>query len=178
MAATAERTGTGTNRCETVEKPRKYYTFIKVTILASSGAKTILESSGRLERWLQKLTKQKNTTTVGYVLMLEHEGIRILLGGDATPESWRDIRDNHEVGALAANIFLAPHHGSSANIEKDVFKEIDPQYVVISDHYGHSYDYNYYNNLANVQVHSTKHFGNITVEVSQSVKQIYTERNG
>ena len=110
--------------------------------------------------------------------MLEHEGIRILLGGDATPESWREIRDNHKVGALKANIFLAPHHGSSANIEKHVFKEIDPQYVVISDHHGHSYDYNYYNNLANDRVYSTKHFGNITIEVSQSVRRIYTERNG
>lgn len=113
-----------------------------------------------------------------YVLMVEHEGIRILLGGDATPESWRDILDNHEVGALAAHIFLAPHHGSSDNIEKDVFKEIDPEYVVISDHYGHSYDYYFYNKLASKQVYSTKHFGNITVEVSDTVKQIYPEKNG
>lgn len=113
-----------------------------------------------------------------YVLMIEHEGIRILLGGDATPASWREILDNHEVGALAAHIFLAPHHGSSANIEKDVFKEIDPEYVVISDHYGHSYDYDYYNSLAKIQVYSTKHFGNINVEVSNTVKRIYTEKNG
>ncbi len=113
-----------------------------------------------------------------YVLMIEHEGIRILLGGDATPESWRDISGNHESGALAATVFLAPHHGSSANIEKDVFKEIDPQYVVVSDHYGHSYDYNYYNTLAKERVYSTKHFGNITVEVSHDVKRIYPERNG
>ncbi len=130
----------------------------------------------------RKMVEKANVTEeynhCSYVLMLKHEGIKILLGGDATPESWREIRDNHEAGALAANIFLAPHHGSSANIEKDVFKEIDPQYVVISDHYGHSHDYNYYNNLANDQVYSTKHFGNITVEVSQSVKRIYPERNG
>ena len=133
---------------------------------------------GPSRKMVAKANETEKYNHCSYVLMLEHEGIRILLGGDATPESWRDIRDNHEVGALAADIFLAPHHGSSANIEKDVFKEIDPQYVLISDHYGHSYDYNYYNKLANVQVHSTKHFGNITVEVSQSVKQIYTERNG
>lgn len=113
-----------------------------------------------------------------YVLMVEHRGIRILLGGDATRESWRDIRDNQEDGALASHIFLAPHHGSSDNIEEDVFKEIDPEYVVISDHYGHSYDYDFYNRLASKRVYSTKHFGNITVEVSDAVQQIYPEKDG
>ena len=113
-----------------------------------------------------------------YVLMIEHEGIRILLGGDATQESWRDICDFHGEAELAAHVFLAPHHGSSSNIEKDVFQHIDPDYVIISDHYGHSYDYNFYNGLANAQVYSTKHFGNISVRVSSTNKNIYTERNG
>ena len=84
----------------------------------------------------------------------------------------------HDPGTLAAHTFLAPHHGSTANIEKDVFRYISPEYVVISDHYGHSYAYDYYNNLASQRVYSTKHFGNITVEVSSTARHIYPERNG
>ena len=148
------------------DDPKQYWTEDKIRILGPS------------RKMVSRANESKQYNHCSYVLMLEHEGIRILLGGDATPESWRDIRDNHEPSALAADIFLAPHHGSSANIEKDVFKEINPQYVVISDHYGHSYAYDYYKNLANDRVYSTKHFGNITVEVSQYVKRIYTERNG
>lgn len=113
-----------------------------------------------------------------YVLMIEHEGIKILLGGDATKEAWRQILANHGTDALKANVFLAPHHGSPANIEKDVFKHIAPQYVVVSDHIGHSYDYSFYNSLATEQVYSTKHFGNIDVVVSKDVKSITPEKNG
>lgn len=126
----------------------------------------------------------KHTATTGehnhvsYVLRIEHEGIRILLGGDATKESWRDILLFHGQDALKADIFLAPHHGSPANIEKDVFQHIDPAYVIVSDHRGHSYDYDYYNSLAREQVYSTKHFGTITAEISANNKQIYPEKNG
>ena len=113
-----------------------------------------------------------------YVLMIECDGIKILLGGDATKESWRDILEYHGAEALKADVFLAPHHGSSDNIDKNVFKLVNPDYVVISDHYGHSYDYPYYSNLANIQVYSTKHFGNITVDISGTTRIIYPERNG
>lgn len=113
-----------------------------------------------------------------YVLMIEYDGIKILLGGDATKESWRDILAFHGGTALKTDVFLAPHHGSPNNIEKDVFQHIDPDYVVVSDHYGHSYDYAYYNGLANKQVYSTKHFGNITVLIDGDNRRIYPERNG
>lgn len=130
----------------------------------------------------KEMVSKANTTEefnhCSYVLMIEYEGIKILLGGDASKESWRDILQYHGGEALKADVFLAPHHGSSANIEKDVFRFIDPDYVIISDHYGHSYDYNYYNSLANIQVYSTKHFGNITVEISRTTKRIFPERNG
>ena len=125
-----------------------------------------------------KANESNDYNHCSYVLMIEHKGIRILLGGDATKESWKDILEYHGAAALAAHIFLAPHHGSSANIEKDVFAHIDPEYVVISDHYGHSYDYDYYSRLATRQVYSTKHFGNITIEVSDRIKRIYAEKNG
>ena len=85
--------------------------------------------------------------------------------------------DYHGKEELQANVFLVPHHGSPDNINKDVFEHISPQYVIVSDHRGHNYDYSYYNSLASEQVYSTKHFGNITLEVSAATKKIYPERN-
>jgi len=103
-------------------------------------------------------------------------GVRILLGGDATKNAWRQILANNGKEALKANVFLAPHHGSPDNIEKDVFQHIAPQYVIVSDHRGHNYDYTYYNSLASEQVYSTKHFGNIEVVVSKDIKTINPEK--
>ena len=148
------------------DEPEQYWRDDQIKILGPSRA------------MVARANESDDYNHCSYVLMIEHEGIRILLGGDATKESWRDILEFHGAGELAAHIFLAPHHGSSDNIEKDVFEHIDPEYVVISDHYGHSYDYDYYSSLASKRIYSTKHFGNITVEVSAAVKKIYPERNG
>ena len=148
------------------DHPKQYWCEDNISVLAPS------------RNMVQRANETEDYNHASYVLMIEHQGIRVLLGGDATLESWRDILNSYDPGTLAAQIFLAPHHGSPANIEKDVFGNINPEYVVISDHYGHSYAYDYYNNLASQRVYSTKHFGNITLEVSSTVRQIYPERNG
>ncbi|OEU66319.1 MAG: hypothetical protein BA863_04350 [Desulfovibrio sp. S3730MH75] len=148
------------------EEARSYWKEDGVKILGPS--KSMLEKANETEEY----------NHCSYVIKIEHEGIKVILGGDATKESWQDILEYHGEEELKANVFLAPHHGSPDNIEKNVFKFISPQYVVVSDHRGHNYDYSYYNNLATEQVYSTKHFGNITLEVSDTVKNISTERNG
>lgn len=125
---------------------------------------------------LAKDTEEYNHCS--YVLKIEHEGIKILLGGDATKECWQDILDNFGKDELKADVFLAPHHGSPDNINEDVFKHIKPDYIIVSDDRGHSYDYQYYNSLAKKQVYSTKHFGNITLEISATSKTITPEKNG
>lgn len=147
-------------------QPKSYWSEDRITVLSPSPN-------------MLKLAKEKGEYNhSSYVLMIEHEGIRILLGGDATKEAWRQILLNHGKGALKAHVFLAPHHGSPDNIEKDVFAHIEPEYVVVSDHRGHSYDYSYYNGLASKQVYSTKHFGNIAIVVSKDEKSIAPEKNG
>lgn len=133
---------------------------------------------GPSKSMLKKANETEEYNHCSYVIKIEHEGIKIILGGDATKEAWQDILEYHGKDELQANVFLVPHHGSPDNIEKDVFAHISPQYVIISDHRGHSYDYGYYNDLATEQVYSTKHFGNITLEVSDTVKKIYPEKNG
>lgn len=146
--------------------PQSYWKEDGIKILAPSRQMVKLANS----------TEEYNNCS--YVLKIEHEGIKIILGGDASRESWINILDNYGQEELKADVFLAPHHGSPDNIEEDVFDHIDPQYVVVSDHRGHDYDYSYYNGLARDQVYSTKHFGNITLEISATVKCIYPERNG
>ncbi len=147
------------------DNPREFWKEDRVTVLGPSRAMVV------------KANETGNYNHCSYVLSLEHLGIRLLLGGDATKESWSDILEYWGPEALKADVFLAPHHGSSENIEKDVFRHIEPDYVVISDHYGHSYDYDYYSNLARKRVYSTKHFGNVVVEIDAGRRTITTQRN-
>lgn len=115
---------------------------------------------------------------LSYVLKIQYKGISILFGGDATVEAWQDIYDHYGAAKLKANVFLAPHHGSPANINEDVFAHINPDFVVVSDHRGHKYDYSFYNSLAKKQVYSTKHFGNISITINPDGKGIITpEKN-
>jgi len=115
---------------------------------------------------------------LSYVLMIDYSNVRILIGGDATIEAWDEIFKQFGVDGLRADIFLAPHHGSKKNINKDVFKYINPDYVIVSVAAGVDYDYNYYNGLANINVLSTKYYGTITLEIQPNGKyKIFVERN-
>ncbi len=145
-----------------------------VSILAPSSSLDALSHSC-------KDTDSDKYNHISYVLRIQHEGIVILLGGDATKAAWDDIFSHYQaknqLGTLKAHVFLAPHHGSENNVNAEVFAHIAPAYVVVSVHRGMDYDYDHYNSLATKGVYSTKHNGTVTVEVSSTVKSIYPEKN-
>lgn len=116
---------------------------------------------------------------LSYVLMIEYSGLKILLGGDATTEVWDDIVKEYGGDILDAHIFLAPHHGSPHNVNKEAFSHIDPQYVIVSVAEGVDYDYDYYKELASSDVLSTKYYGTIRFELGSNGKYTkYLEKNG
>lgn len=119
---------------------------------------------------------------LSYVLRLEYKGIVIILGGDATKSAWDDIYEHYastgELSLLKADVLLASHHGSPNNVNEEVFKHINPDYVVVSVLRGINYDYSYYNTLANKQVYSTKAYGNITIDIPENGQALITpEKN-
>jgi beta-lactamase superfamily II metal-dependent hydrolase len=116
---------------------------------------------------------------LSYVIAINYNGTKILLGGDATITAWNEIFEEIGKDALKADIFLAPHHGSTYNVNKEVFQHIDPKYVVVSVIKNVDYDYAYYSTLAKTQVLSTKHFGNISFHIDDKgkIEKIYVEKN-
>jgi beta-lactamase superfamily II metal-dependent hydrolase len=116
---------------------------------------------------------------LSYVISINYKGTKILLGGDATIAAWDEILEELDKDELKADIFLAPHHGSTYNVNKEVFKYIDPKYVVVSVITGVDYDYAYYNTLAKNNVLSTKHYGNISFHFDNNgkIEDIYVEKN-
>lgn len=116
---------------------------------------------------------------LSYVISINYNGTKILLGGDATIAAWDEILAELGEDELKADIFLAPHHGSSYNVNKEVFKHIAPKHVVVSVIKGVDYDYTYYNTLAKNKVLSTKHYGNISFHIDDNgkIEHIYVEKN-
>jgi len=113
---------------------------------------------------------------LSYVIMIEYSGLRILLSGDASKIAWDDILEECGEDALKAHIFLAPHHGSEKNVNEEVFKYIQPDYVVVSVDEDTSYAYDYYKSIATVL--STKHNGTIRIKLKSDGKYTkYLEKN-
>jgi len=66
--------------------------------------------------------------------LLEHDGKRVLLSGDAHPEiliaSIDRILEESGEDKLAIDLFKLPHHGSRKNVSKDLLEKLDcPRYV-------------------------------------------------
>lgn len=117
---------------------------------------------------------------LSYVLMVEYAGVKIMLSGDASMETWDDIIDKYGTESLKADIFLAPHHGSKNCIHEDAFKAIDPSFVIVSVVKGVDYDYEFYRKLAKRDVLSTKYYGNIKIDIKDdgTYLPIIVEKNG
>ncbi|MBI4378708.1 MAG: hypothetical protein HY578_06405 [Nitrospinae bacterium] len=100
---------------------------------------------------------------LSYVLRIHHAGKKVLLGGDATKEAWDDIIAHYVKGHLKSDVLLAPNHGSSNHISKEILDEINPDLTVVSVAEGVDYAYELYKNCGTVL--STKHYGNIGVTI-------------
>lgn len=115
---------------------------------------------------------------LSYVLRVEYAGVKVILGGDASKEAWDEIYKHYKGEFLKADVFLAPHHGSTYNVHKDAFETIEPDYVIVSVAEGVDYDYDYYKGLANKMVLSTKYYGTIRLEIKDDGNySLYVEKN-
>ena len=169
---------------KTYQKYRKSESDPKCLFLYRNGTGDYWNSDGiKILSPSKALVKKANDSGeynhLSYVLSINYNGYKILLGGDATIAAWNDIQDNVNTEDLKADLFLAPHHGSTHNVNKDVFADIDPDYVVVSVIKKVEYDYAYYSSLANKKVLSTKHYGTISFHINEKgkVEHIYVEKN-
>ena len=100
-------------------------------------------------------------------MLIEYCGLKVLLGGDASPEAWEEIYNDYG-DLLKSHIFLAPHHGSSDNIHEEAFSAIDPEYVIISLAKDVEYD-EYYDSLDTTVLCTNKH-GTIDITLMDTGK--------
>lgn len=71
------------------------------------------------------------------VLMLECDGRRFLITGDADDDVWRELLDRDE--QLLADVLVIPHHGAALALLDRVLDAVDPQFCIVSVGRGNPY---------------------------------------
>lgn len=75
-----------------------------------------------------------NHTSV--VLMLESDGRRFLITGDADDDVWSELLERD---TLLADVLVIPHHGASLELLDRVLDAVDPQFCIVSVGRGNPY---------------------------------------
>lgn len=115
---------------------------------------------------IEEANEKEDWDRLSYVLTIEYSGRKILLGGDATRETWEDIIRHCDKNYLKSDIFLAPHHGSENNISTGILDIIKPRLIIVSVAEGVNYDRDTYSKYGCVL--STKYYGNVEVRVKDN----------
>lgn len=132
---------------------RNYWDEDKISILAPN------------DDLLNMCEKTGKANKMSYVLLIETNRRKILLGGDAEEETWKYLVENHENMLKDIDILKASHHGRNSGYYQPALKLMSPTHTIVSVGKKPSTDatnkYRHYSD----NVYSTRWKGNITFEI-------------
>ncbi|MCK4231568.1 hypothetical protein KAX21_01335 [candidate division WOR-3 bacterium] len=150
------RVGTQTTRCLKIYRGRINHFWNEDHIRILSPTPELVKSGNEAKNDYHDLS---------YVLMVEHQGVKVLFGGEASSKAWGDILDKLEEEALKADIFVVPHHGSEENIHDKSFRAINATDIIVCGEKNVTEVHKYYKDYFSRYLVTTKDYGNIAVEV-------------
>lgn len=120
---------------------------------------------------VQKAVDENKPNDSSYVLLITHEGYKILLAGDAEKNTWDYIVENYPDEIADIYILKAAHHGRDTGFHEEAVKIMNPTYTVVSvgkkpDNDAH----NKYKKYTKEKVLSTRYRGNIIFQVDDNGK--------
>ncbi len=72
-----------------------------------------------------------NSNNLSYVIWLQYQGIKVVLGGDAEEAVWQDLF-KHYGNNLKCHVLKASHHGRDSGYHQEAVKAMSPQYTIVS----------------------------------------------
>ena len=72
-----------------------------------------------------------NANNLSYVLWLEYQGIKVVLGGDAEQAVWQSIFDKYGKN-LSCHVLKASHHGRDTGYHQEAVRAMSPTYTIVS----------------------------------------------
>jgi beta-lactamase superfamily II metal-dependent hydrolase len=123
---------------------------------------------------LIKLAEEKNNKNImSTVLLIEHRGHKIVLGGDAEKDTWDYILENYSDEIKDISILKASHHGRESGYHQEALKQMNPKYTIVSVGEKPEQDAsNKYKNYTRDKIYSTRWYGDISVEINKEKKII------
>ncbi len=73
-----------------------------------------------------------NANKLSYVLLIQHNGKKILLPGDAEEETWKYLADNYSSELENISILKAAHHGRDSGYYQTAVKLMSPAVTIVS----------------------------------------------
>ncbi len=102
---------------------------------------------------------------MSYVLLIEHNGRKIVLGGDAEEDTWEYLVENYQEDLKDVDILKASHHGRDSGYYQQAVKLMNPEHTIVSVGKKPSTDAsNKYRQYCD-NVYSTRWNGNIIFEI-------------
>lgn len=104
---------------------------------------------------------EQNANIMSYVLLVKHQGQKVLLAGDAEEPTWKHLVENYEEELRNVTILKAAHHGRDSGFYEPAVELMSPLVTVVS--VGKKPDTDAHNKYKKYCEHvwSTRHRGNI-----------------
>jgi beta-lactamase superfamily II metal-dependent hydrolase len=132
-----EKLRDGTNgvtvlRYTDASRPVQYWDEDRITVLSPSGElyKFVHEREDGTRRTKDEIGAQLNN--LSYVLLIQVNGLKVLLTGDAEQKCWDYILANHAEDIKNIDILKAPHHGRESAFHEEAVRLMKPKHIVLS----------------------------------------------
>ena len=143
-----------------------------------AGDKFELGSADITVVWPEEGYSNSNLNNWSAVLLVEYQGVSILLTGDAE----KSVEDDYlEYLPGRVDILKMPHHGSDTSSGEKLLSYIRPEYTVISLGAGNDYGHPHKEPMERLQqycsnIYRTDQSGNVTFTVKEGEISVATER--
>ena len=143
-----------------------------------AGDKFTLGSADITVVWPEEGYSNSNLNNWSAVLLVEYQGVSMLLTGDAE----KGVEDDYlEYLPGRVDILKMPHHGSDTSSSEKLLSYIRPEYTVISLGAGNDYGHPHKEPMERLQqycskIYRTDQSGNVTFTVKEGEISVATER--
>lgn len=118
-----------------------------------------------------------NANLMSYVLLIEDEGHKIVLGGDAEEKTWEYLVENYEDELEDVTILKASHHGRNSGYHQPAVKLMKPEYTIVSVGKKPNSDASNKYRQYSKNVFSTRWKGNIVFEIDNFGLSVDTQHD-
>lgn len=128
---------------------------------------------------IDSANERSNWNLLSYVLLIEHAGHKIILGGDADAVVWDNLAESDKELLENVSVLKAPHHGRNSGYSENAMSIMQPTWTICSVGKKPSQDaHNKYRKHTEKKVLSTRYRGNMVIEISNYGElKVYCEDN-